>query len=78
VVAPAASRELRVQVAAPGPLRSVELVRGREVVWSAEAEGRRDLELRETLRDLAAGEFVYVRVIQEDGGAAWSSPFFVE
>jgi hypothetical protein len=30
------------------------------------------------LRDLRAGEYVYVRVVQADGGAAWSSPFFVE
>lgn len=29
------------------------------------------------LRDLAKGEYVYVRVVQEDGGAAWSTPFFV-
>ena len=27
--------------------------------------------------DLAAGEYLYVRIVQEDGGAAWSSPFFV-
>jgi hypothetical protein len=25
---------------------------------------------------LAPGEYLYVRVVQRNGGAAWSSPFF--
>ena len=32
----------------------------------------------EELRDLRPGETVYVRAVQADGGAAWSSPFFFE
>jgi hypothetical protein len=27
---------------------------------------------------LHAGEFVYVRAVQQDAGAAWSSPWFIE
>ena len=36
-----------------------------------------DYEATFELQDLSAGDYVYVRVIQQDGGAAWSSPFFV-
>ena len=28
--------------------------------------------------ELRAGEFLYVRVVQANGGAAWSSPWFIE
>ena len=30
------------------------------------------------LEDLQAGEYVYLRILQEDGSLAWTSPFFVE
>jgi len=30
------------------------------------------------LEALEAGEYVYVRAVQSDGGTAWSSPFFIE
>ena len=36
------------------------------------------MRLEETVRDLEPGEYLYVRAVQEDGGAAWSSPFFVD
>ena len=29
------------------------------------------------IEGLKAGEYVYVRVVQEDRGMAWSSPFYV-
>ena len=40
--------------------------------------GSRALRVREPLADLESGEYVYVRAVQADGGAAWSSPFFVD
>jgi hypothetical protein len=30
------------------------------------------------LEGLQAGEYVYLRILQEDGSLAWTSPFFVE
>ena len=69
---------LQVAVFAPGELRRVELVRSGAlgVLW--EQEGQRDVSFEVTLDDLAPGEYLYLRVEQLGGGAAWSSPFFVE
>ena len=37
-----------------------------------------ELRLEEPIEGLEGGEYLYVRVVQADGGAAWSSPFFVD
>ena len=74
----AGGAELRVRVAAPGELHQVELVRSGAVARVFPGEGRRDLDVRERLDDLEPGEYLYVRVVQIGGGAAWSSPFFIE
>ena len=68
---------LTVRVAG-GPLRALELVRSGEIVATLEIEGRRTALWTLTIEDLAAGEYLYVRVLQRDGGAAWSSPWFVD
>jgi hypothetical protein len=70
--------ELRLRVVAPGEIASVDVVRSGRVVESIPGDGRRELEVRDRLRDLRAGEYVYVRVVQIGGGAAWTSPWFVE
>ena len=55
----------------------VELVRDGVVSLLGErAEGLALVETR--LTGLKAGERLYVRVIDAEGGAAWSSPWFVE
>jgi len=69
---------LRVEVASPGPLRRLDVIRSGAIEETLELEGRRQLGVEIPLADLRAGEYVYVRVLQEDRGAAWSSPFFVE
>jgi hypothetical protein len=33
--------------------------------------------LQRQLADLAPGEYLYVRAVQEDRGTAWSSPIFI-
>jgi hypothetical protein len=73
----APDHELRFVVAAPGPIDRVDVVRSGEIVGVVPGSNRR--ELSETLRipSLRSGEYVYLRVIQEDGGAAWSSPVYV-
>jgi hypothetical protein len=69
---------LFVHAVGTGPLARVELVRSGEVVDALDVEGRLDVVLELPVEGLRAGEYVYVRVVQEDGGAAWSSPVFVE
>lgn len=72
------SAELVASVVAVAPLERMDLVRSGAVVGSTPGEGRRELVARWTLDGLRPGELVYVRAVQEDGHAAWSSPFFVE
>jgi hypothetical protein len=68
---------LAVRVAAPAPVARVEVVHSGALVSSAPGEGRRELALEWVAPALRAGDYLYVRVVQEDDGAAWSSPFFV-
>ncbi|MGH9464989.1 MAG: CehA/McbA family metallohydrolase, partial [Thermoanaerobaculia bacterium] len=75
-VAPRAAGALEVLVVAPEILERLDVVRTGELIDSASLDSRVH-RLRWTLHDLAAGEAVYVRAVQRDGGAAWSSPFFV-
>jgi hypothetical protein len=42
-----------------------------------EVEDLLEVTLQRQVDDLTPGEYVYVRVVQEDGGAAWSSPIYV-
>ena len=50
----------------------------RDVVQQLPGESRREMLVRWAVPELRAGEFLYVRAVQEDGGAAWSSPWFIE
>jgi hypothetical protein len=71
------TEELFVHVVAPAPLDRVELVRSGELLDQAGLEGALEATLQRSLPDLRPGEYVYVRVVQQDGGLAWSSPIFV-
>ena len=68
--------ELSVRVVAEAPIESIDVVRSAGVAPLAIAASE-SVELRHEVRDLEPGDFLYVRVVQVDGGAAWSSPFFV-
>jgi len=74
------TQELEVRVASPLPLAQVDLVRGRAggepSVDSVKLAGEREWSERRTIPRLEAGEYVYVRAIQVDEGAAWSSPIY--
>ncbi|MDJ0848125.1 MAG: CehA/McbA family metallohydrolase [Myxococcota bacterium] len=72
------SEELFVRAVGTAPVVRVDLVRSGEVVDQALSEGRLEMVLQRTVSELRAGEYVYVRVVQEDGAVAWSSPIFVE
>lgn len=70
--------ELVAQVIAPGPIARVDVIHNRDVVQSLDGEGRREILARWAIPPLDTGDFVYVRAVQQDGGAAWSSPWFIE
>ena len=65
-------------VSGTGPIERVDLVRNGDVVLSIPGEGQKDLKVTLHIQDLVDGEFLYVRVVQEDGGVAWSSSVFFE
>jgi hypothetical protein len=73
----AAEHSLRFVVAAEGPVERVDVIRSGEVVSVVPGSGQRELSGTLPLGTLRAGEYVYVRVVQENGGAAWSSPVYV-
>ncbi len=71
------TESLFVSVISPGPLQRVDLIRSGRVVDTIELAGERDVTLERRVADLRQGEYVYVRVVQRDGGAAWSSPIYI-
>ena len=76
-VVPAGDHDLAVRVVTGAGGVKVELVRDGVVSLLGErAEGLALVETR--LTGLKAGERLYIRVIDAEGGAAWSSPWFVE
>jgi hypothetical protein len=78
-IAPGAKlrESLFVSVIGSAPLERVEVVRSGAVVDGIDLDGQLEAALASELADLAAGEYVYVRVTQSDGGAAWSSPIYI-
>lgn len=78
-IADATEREptLLVRYEGTAPVERVELVRnGRRAI--IEGDGTAHFALERTIPSLSPGDFHYVRVIQTDGGIAWSSPIFVD
>jgi hypothetical protein len=79
-VLPVSERELELVVRAvtPAPVETIDIVRSGRILERVPCEGRRECSLARSLGDLRSGEYLYVRLIQEDGGMAWSSPFFID
>jgi hypothetical protein len=71
------SQLLRWMVAAEAPIERIDIVRRDETLISLAGDGSRDLAGELELPSLAPGDWLYLRVLQRDGGAAWASPFFV-
>jgi len=59
-------------------LLGIELIRSGEIAAKIPAEGQVEIAVQQRLEKLVAGEYLYVRAVQEDGGTAWSSPIFFE
>lgn len=69
--------KLVVRVVAPEPIDHIDIIRNgavEEYVIVKDTIAR----VQRSIRALAAGEYLYVRVVQANGGAAWSSPFFAQ
>jgi hypothetical protein len=76
--APREAPKLAVFAVGTAEFDHIDVIRSGEVIRAAPGEGRRRIGFEQPLADLRAGEYVYVRAVQKDGGAAWSSPFFIE
>jgi hypothetical protein len=63
---------------APAPLDGFDLIRSGRPVERTPCDGATTCRISRDLEDLAPGEWVYVRAVQVDRGAAWSSPFFIQ
>lgn len=66
---------LAVEVAGTAPIERIDLIRSGHTATIA-GDGQREMALSRTIPPLGQGEYHYVRVVQTDGGAAWSSPVF--
>jgi hypothetical protein len=70
--------ELFVHVVAEAPLERIDVIRSGGVTTIDGVAGLLEVVLQIPVEGITAGEFLYVRVVQEDDGAAWSSPIFFE
>ena len=70
--------ELFVQVIAEAPLERIDLIRSGKLVDSIPIDGLLEVTLHREIEDLVSGEYLYVRAVQENSGAAWSSPIYIE
>lgn len=67
---------LVVQAIAPGEISHADVIRSGELFHGVDCGGETRCSFGLETADLRPGEYLYVRIIQRDGGAAWSSPFF--
>jgi hypothetical protein len=72
-----ASGQLVVRVIAPDPLERIDLIADGQVIDSIPGEEKRLIAFETEIRSSGPGT-LYVRAVQSNGGAAWSSPFFIE
>lgn len=75
--AEAGDGRLEISLVAAAVVERVDIVRSGEVVTSLPGQGRRQASAALPLPGLRSGEYVYVRVVQVDGGLAFSSPIFI-
>jgi hypothetical protein len=69
---------LRALAIGMAPITRLDIVRSGRVVESIPVESLLKVTLERDVSSLRAGEYVYLRVVQVDGGVAWSSPVYLE
>jgi len=76
------TQALEVRTAGTAVIDHIDVVRGRAgapaAVEPSPGDGEREWSGRRDIPRLAAGDYVYVRIVQVDGGAAWSSPIYAK
>ncbi|MFH0944127.1 MAG: CehA/McbA family metallohydrolase [Planctomycetota bacterium] len=70
--------KLNFLVIACAPLDRLEMVQKGRLSGRQKLQGQMELQGALPLNELQAGDYVYLRAIQQDGGVAWSSPIFFE
>ncbi len=68
--------QLEWRIAATAPIERIDVIRGNGRIGRVKGDGGRDMVGAVEVVPLAPGEWLYLRVVQSDGGAAWTSPFF--
>ncbi len=58
-------------------IERIDVIHRGEIAISVEGDGSMELVVTGAMQEIRAGDCVYVRVLQGDGGLAWSSPIFV-
>jgi hypothetical protein len=78
--APPAGGEASLAVRAVGtaPLDRIDVIRTGAVAHVVPGDGSSELAGIIPLTGLSSKEYIYVRVVQQDGGLAWSSPVFIQ
>jgi hypothetical protein len=69
------THNLVIRVVGTAPILRVDLIRSGQTL-SLPGSGEDAWSLDRKIPQLLPGEYQYVRVVQEDGGAAWSSPIY--
>jgi hypothetical protein len=76
-IPPTAQAKLVLFAVGDAPLEAVELIRSGQVVQRIPAQGEALVQASLEVEALEDGEYLYLRVLQRNGGLAVSSPFFV-
>jgi len=70
--------DLGIRVVGTAPIQRIDVIRSGAVIEQIPGDGSREMNVVLSVTGLERGAYVYVRVVQQDGGLAWSSPVFVE
>jgi hypothetical protein len=68
---------VRVKARGTGPVARVDVIKDSKVIYTAEPKSKQVSFEFTDKADVAGRHYYYVRLVQEDGMIAWSSPFFI-
>jgi len=77
VFSAAAAPQIAVRVIGTGPIHQIDLIKNQKFLYTARP-GAKEAGFEFTDQEFGAGEsWYYVRVLQQDGQLAWSSPLWI-